>query len=68
MTETKSSREILFEYARIGNIVRVTAIDAESGTEVVFQAPSNSSYTELQRIGINKMKYVLNKERDKGKS
>ena len=53
--------EILMETRRIGVFLRVTAIDADSGTEVVFQAPSYSSKVALQRLAATKLRYVMEK-------
>jgi hypothetical protein len=61
-TPQSKGREILIEYVQIGHSYRVTAVDADSGTEVVFQAPVNTSRKEMERIAVSKMKYVLNKK------
>lgn len=47
---------------RIGSIMRVTAIDASTGTESVIQGPATASQSELQRIALNKLIYVMKKE------
>lgn len=54
--------EILIEMKRVGNIIRVTAMDPESGREVMFQAPASTPHSDLQRLAANKLKYVLKKE------
>ena len=59
-------REVIFEYTQIGNSIRVTAVDSGTGTEVVFQAHINTSKTELKRIAISKLKYVLKKQESGG--
>jgi hypothetical protein len=56
-------REILLEYTRIGNSVRVVAVDAETGTEVTFQAPLHTSSAEMQRTAVSKLKYVMGKQK-----
>ncbi len=53
------TEEVLIETLRVGAILRVTAIHALTGTEVVFQAPANSSRLSLQRLAISKLKYVM---------
>ncbi len=55
------AREVFFEKKQIGNIVRITAIDAASGTEVIIQAPARTSQHDLQRMAYNKLNYVLRK-------
>jgi len=57
--------DILIEYVRMGNILRVTAIDSATGTEVVFQAPASLHPKEVRRTAVNKLKYVLGKSQQK---
>ena len=57
-----TSREILIEYAQVGNAVRVTAVDAATGTEVTFQAPATASQSDLNRMAVSKLKYVMGKK------
>jgi hypothetical protein len=54
--------EVLLEYVRFGNSLRVTAVDAATGTEVIFQAPLAASQSELRKIAVNKLAYVLQKK------
>ena len=61
-TAVEGSREIIIESARIGNSLRVTAVDTKTGTEVTFQAPHYASKLSLQRLAVSKMKYVLKKQ------
>jgi len=56
-------REILIEYTQYGNSYRVTAVDTRTGTEVTFQAPMSATRTEIERISVDKMKYVLEKQK-----
>ncbi len=51
--------EVLFEFKRIGNVMRVTALDPETNTEVSFVAPPRASRASLQRLGVAKLRYVL---------
>jgi hypothetical protein len=53
--------DILIETKRIGTILRVTAIDPVSETEVVFQAPVKTSRRDLERLAVNKLRYVISK-------
>lgn len=54
-------REILIECTQIGTVVRVVAVDADTGTEVIFQAPATASRTTILRIAADKLKYVMEK-------
>jgi len=47
----------------VGTSVRVTAIDTETGTEVVFQAPTHASKTAIKKVAADKMKFVLDKQK-----
>jgi hypothetical protein len=53
--------EVIFEYVHVGNSVRVTAVDAVTGTEIVLQAPANLSAGDMQRLALRKLDYVLKK-------
>ena len=53
--------DILMEIQRIGNVLRVCAMDAETGTEVVFQAPAYVGKTEIKRLAASKLQYVMKK-------
>lgn len=55
------SHEILLEIRRIGTTLRVSAVDAESGTEVVFQAPSSTNHAALHKLAVSKLQYVMKK-------
>lgn len=50
-----AGREILFEFRPLGNQVRVAAIDADTGTEVIIIAPLNASQADMQRIATAKL-------------
>jgi hypothetical protein len=56
-------REVLFEMHRVGNSVRVAAIDPITNTEViVIGAPYMSMYS-LKINAMRKLKYVIAKKR-----
>lgn len=63
-----SPREILIESIQVGTSVRVTAIDTETGTEIVFQAPVTASKATIKRVAADKMKFVLAKQKGNLKS
>jgi len=62
MADGKSG-EVFIERHQIGNIMRVNAIDVATGIEVTFQAPANTSAGDIDRMAINKLKYVLEKQK-----
>jgi len=53
--------EILIEIQQVGSSLRVSALDPESGAEVVFQAPASSRKEDLRKLAVNKLNYVLKK-------
>lgn len=54
--------EVLFEFQRHGNIMRVTAIDPKSGTEVIMIADPRHSQTVIKQLAMRKLLYVMNKK------
>jgi hypothetical protein len=61
-----ASKEILMEIQRIGTILRVSAIEADSGIEVVFQAPASTNRTTLKKLAMDKLHYVMKKSTETG--
>ncbi|THD44678.1 MAG: hypothetical protein E7774_09740 [Bradyrhizobium sp.] len=55
------SDEIIIETQRIGNILRVAAVDVATATEVVFQAPTTATRAAIERLAASKLRYVLAK-------
>ena len=60
---TETPGEVLFEYIQLGNAMRVTAIDAATGTEVTVQAPLTLSHADMQQLAYRKLVYVMGKEK-----
>ena len=57
-------REIIIETKRIGNILRVIAMDTVTCIEVSFQAPTRASPEAIKRLAAAKLSYVLKKKPD----
>ncbi|MFC7332192.1 DUF6898 family protein [Rhodocista pekingensis] len=49
----------LIEFQRVGSIVRVSAIDPATNTEVVIQGPASAGQETLSRAAVNKLRFVL---------
>ena len=47
--------EVYFEFTAIGRNVKVAAIDAATGTEVVVMGPSTASQADLERLALRKL-------------
>ena len=53
--------EIYIEMQRIGNVMKVIAIDSKTGIEVLIQGPANENPTHLKKVAIDKLRYRLEK-------
>lgn len=56
--------EIYIEYKQVGQAMKVTAIDAETGMEVVIMGPASAAQTHLQKIAVQKLEMQLKKNSD----
>lgn len=54
--------EVLFEYVRNGNYVKVTAIEPETKIEASVVVPANLPQEQMQIQALNKLRYVLQKK------
>jgi len=54
--------EVYFEFVAIGNVVKVTAIDSVTGTEVSAMGPVSSSQADLQQLALQKLKARIKRE------
>ena len=54
--------EVLFEYIRQGNSVKVTAIEPLTKTEAVVIVPANLTEEQMQARAMQKLLYVLKKK------
>ena len=52
----------ILEIVSVGNSVKVTAIDEKSGVEACIIAPQNTSRSEMEKLAIQKLEYVLKKK------
>ncbi len=56
------AREIIFEFRRIGAVVKVTAIDVASGVEAVIAGPAHASEHALRDVARRKLAYVMKRQ------
>ncbi len=54
-------REIIFEFLHVGTSVKVTAVDAATGTEAVIVGDPSAGEFALKRLARQKLDYVLAK-------
>ena len=64
--ESGERREVIFEYVPIGSSVKVTAVDVASGLEVSVVGPSIAAQRELERVAVQKLRYMLEKKKNEG--
>ena len=55
-------REVLFEFRRVGNSLRVCAIDPDTRTEVIMIGDPKQSAGVLKRLATQKLMYVMRKK------
>jgi hypothetical protein len=62
MTDPNDHHEVYFEFVAIGNVVKVTAIDSVTGTEVSAMGPASASQADLQQLALQKLKARIKRE------
>ena len=53
------SREIIFEFQRVGGYVKVSAVDTLTSAEVSIVGPPSAGQVQLERLAAQKLEYVL---------
>ena len=59
MTAMQERRQVLFEFTAVGAVMKVAAIDAKTGIEVMVMGPSHASRADLQKLAMAKLKKRL---------
>ena len=54
-------REVLFEFTAVGTVMKVAAIDAETGIEVTVMGPVQAARADLQKLALAKLKRRLSR-------
>jgi hypothetical protein len=57
-----AGREIIFEFQPVGTLVRVSAMDTKTLTEIVIQGPKSASEDILKRNALKRLEYVMKKK------
>lgn len=60
--ETLQGREIIIELFPVGNLVKVSAMDTKTLTEVSIQGPKSAGEEILKRNAMKRLEYVLKKK------
>ena len=61
-TDKLGGREVIFEFHPVGNIMRVSAMDVATLTEVSIQAPIHAGEAVFKQNALAKLEYVLRKK------
>ena len=61
MTEIMQGREVIFEFRPVGNIMRVSAMDTTTMTEIAIQCPISAGETVFKKNALLRLAYVLKK-------
>lgn len=59
-------RQVYFEFARVGNAVRVSAIDPVTNTEITMVGAPGYTQEMLKQLARRKLAYVIAKKRQQG--
>jgi len=54
--------EVIFEFRRIGNSVKVSAIDPATNTEISIVGPATAGEHALKMAALRKLQYVLGRD------
>ena len=57
--DSQGSREVYFEFTAVGTVMKVAAIDAETGLEVTVMGPVRASRADLQTLALAKLRNRL---------
>ncbi len=55
-------REIIIEFRPVGAVVRVSAMDTQTLTEISIQGPASAGEEILKRNAVKRLEYVLKKK------
>ena len=58
-----SPGDVYFEHVRLGNSVKVSAVDASSGLEVSIVGPASASQKSLETLALRKLETALARRR-----
>jgi hypothetical protein len=62
MSDALADREVIIETHPYGNVVKVSAFDVVSLTEISIQAPKGTSQDIMNRNALKRLEYVMRKK------
>ncbi len=57
-----SNREIILEFHPVGNVVKVSAMDVKTMTEISIQGPKTAGEVTLKLNALKRLEYVMKKK------
>ncbi len=64
MADAGMAGDVIFEFRRIGNAVKVSAVHVASNTEISLMGAANASEAALKAAALQKLRYVLARRTD----
>tara|TARA_B100001750_G_C15490676_1_gene591081 strand:- start:475 stop:741 length:267 start_codon:yes stop_codon:yes gene_type:complete len=62
MSDALKNREVIVEMVPMGQVMRVSAMDTATLTEIIISGPVNSPQALLQSNALKRLEYVLRKK------
>ena len=62
MKHSLAGREVIFEFFTVGNIIKVTAMDTQTLTEISIQGPKSAGESTLKANAKKRLEYVMRKK------
>ena len=62
MADHLQDREVIFEFHPFAGVVKVTAMDTKTLTEVTVQCPAVATETAMKQHAMKRLDYVLKKK------
>lgn len=59
--------EVIFEFTKIGQYIKVSAIDVATGVEATLNVPAQLSQKEIEKFALKRLKMLLKKEEESNK-
>lgn len=56
------NREIIIEFHPVGNVVKVSAMDVKTMTEISIQGPATAGEVTLKLNALRRLEYVMKKK------
>ena len=56
------NREVIIEFTPVGQVVRVTAMDTKTLTEIIISCPTGTPETIMKANAVKRLEYVLKKK------